>query len=812
MAEKDGVQSSESTGVNRPITYTTYDNLDEATEVQTYDGDGVTISFSGGVPVAPSSSLLRSQEIISYDDQGRVYQDQVYNVDQSDGSVSDTALTTNYYYDHRGDLVAEQDPSGLWTKDVYDGADRLTTEYTTDGAGGTTWADAISVASDDVLEQTQTVYDANSNVIETIDSQRSPDASGTGPLAPATDGVEAVVYYTATYYDAADRPIADVNVGTNGGSSWTRPDDVPSRSDDVLVTSYSYNVAGLVEDVTDPMGIVSRTEYDALGRTTETIANYTGSAETADSDVATQYTYDGDNNVLTVTADEPGGAYQTTEYVYGVTTGGGSAIDSNDLLAAVEYPNASTGAPSSSSEDTYTYNALGQVTSMTDRDGNVHQYTYDVLGRLTADAVTTLGSGVDGSVRRIEYGYDALGNVSLITSYDAASGGSIVNQVLDVYTSLGQLTAEYQSVSGAVDTDTTPAVQYAYDATTGRLTSITYPDGYVLDYNYGSSGSLDDSISRLASISDETGTLESYVYQGLNTVVERDHPQDDVNLIITLDAFGRVAVQDWYDTTTSSTVDYYQYGYDADGNVHYSDNLVDAVFSELYTYNNLNELTSFERGTLTSPLDAISGTPTATQSWDLDALGNFTSVTTNGTTVDNTANQQNEYTALGSATPTYDANGNMTTDETGQQYVYDAWNRLVEVKDSSGDVEATYSYDGLGRRVSETHGDTTTDLYFSAGGQVLEEDVSGTTVAQRLESGLRQRSGAARRHHRWHDDAAVRHAGRQLERDGPGEHVGGGGGALRIQPLRRGDRAGAGLERSAEYGLRDAVPVPGRTL
>ncbi len=588
------------------------------------------------------------------------------------------------------------------------------------------------MASDDVLEQTQTVYDANSNVIETIDSQRSPDASGTGPLAPSTDGVEAVVYYTATYYDAADRPVADVDVGTNGGTAWTRPDDVPSRSDDVLVTSYSYNAAGLVQDVTDPMGIVTRTEYDALGRTTETIANYTGSAETADSDVATQYTYDGDNNVLTVTADEPGGAYQTTEYVYGVTTSGGSAIDSNDLLVAVEYPNASTGAPSSSSEDTYTYNALGQVTSMTDRDGNVHQYTYDVLGRLTADAVTTLGSGVDGSVRRIEYGYDALGNVSLTTSYDAASGGSIVNQVLDVYTSLGQLTAEYQSVSGAVDTSTTPEVQYAYDATTGRLTSITYPDGYVLDYNYGSSGSLNDSISRLDSISDDTGTLESYVYQGLDTVVERDHPQDDVNLIITLDAFGRVAVQDWYDTTTSSTVDYYQYGYDADGDVLYSDNLVDAVFSELYTYNNLNELTSFERGTLTSPLDAISGTPTATQSWDLDALGNFTSVTTNGTTVDNTANQQNEYTALGSATPTYDANGNMTTDETGQQYVYDAWNRLVAVKDSSGDVEASYSYDGLGRRVTETHSDTTTALYFSAAGQVLEEQVGGVTQAHNV--------------------------------------------------------------------------------
>jgi hypothetical protein len=31
--------------------------------------------------------------------------------------------------------------------------------------------------------------------------------------------------------------------------------------------------------------------------------------------------------------------------------------------------------------------------------------------------VTTLGAGVDGSVRRIEYGYDSQGNLSLITSY-----------------------------------------------------------------------------------------------------------------------------------------------------------------------------------------------------------------------------------------------------------------------------------------------------------------------------------------------------------------------------------------------------------
>ena len=120
VASKSGVQTSEDTTTHRPIVYVTYDNLDEATEVQSYDGDGVTLTSSNGVPQAPSSSLLRAQKIISYDDQGRVYQTQTYSVNPSTGAVSSTALTSNYYYDHRGDLVAESDPGGLWTKDVYD--------------------------------------------------------------------------------------------------------------------------------------------------------------------------------------------------------------------------------------------------------------------------------------------------------------------------------------------------------------------------------------------------------------------------------------------------------------------------------------------------------------------------------------------------------------------------------------------------------------------------------------------------------------------------------------------------------------------
>jgi RHS repeat-associated protein len=425
----------------------------------------------------------------------------------------------------------------------------------------------------------------------------------------------------------------------------------------------------------------------------------------------------------------------------------GSNIDSNDIVGKTQFPDPTTGAPSSSQQETATANALGQALTQTDRNGNVHTLSYDVLGRVVSDAATTLGTVVDGSVRRIDTAYDGQGNPYLITSYNAVSGGSIVNQVQQVYNGLDQMTAEYQSHSGAVNTSTTPSVQYAYTEMSGgvdnsRLTSITYPDGYVLTYNYSSG--LNSTISRLSSLSDSSGTLESYKFLGLDTVVERDHPQTNVNqTYITggtgdagdqyagLDRFGRVVDDLWTNTSTTTTTDEFQYGYDQASNVLYRNNTVNTAFGELYTYDVLNQLATFQRGTLNSTKTGLTGSASASQSFSTDAVGNFTSVTTNGTTQTRTANAQNQYTSIsGATTPTYDANGNMTKDETGRQFVYDAWNRLVTVKNSGGTTLESFSYDGLDRRVTQTASGTTTDLFYSDQDQVLEEMQSGATTVR----------------------------------------------------------------------------------
>ena len=274
-----------------------------------------------------------------------------------------------------------------------------------------------------------------------------------------------------------------------------------------------------------------------------------------------------------------------------------------------------------------------------------------------------------------------------------------------------------------------------------RLTSITYPNGRVVTYNYATG--LADAISRLSSITDGATTLEGYSYLGLGTVVARTHPQTGVDLTYVklsgeadgaagdkytgLDAFGRVVDQRW--TTSGGTAaDRRQYGYDRDSNRLYAYNAVNTAASELYAYDGLNQLTSFQRGTLNGTKDGLTGSASRSQSWTTDAVGNFATQVTDGTTQTRSANKQNEISSIsGATTPTYDAAGDMTGDEAGKQDVYDGWGRLVVVKTSGGTTLATYRYDGLNRRVRDVEA-ATTDLYYSAQWQVLEEDVSGSAV------------------------------------------------------------------------------------
>lgn len=726
----------------------TYDNLDRIIQTDRKD------TSSGGNLIGRSTA--------AYDSLGRAYQQITYAVDPSTGTVGNP-LTTSTWYDPVG-RVMKQIGAGdglVATKTAYNAVGWMTATYRSYYTGSPSYSEAGTVSGDIVVEQTEFTQDDAGSVISTASAQRlndSPD-SGTGSAGALTAGTQPKgrISYAASWFDGIGRAVASANYGSI--ASFTRPGTPPARSDTILVTSTDYDDAGRAYQITDPKAIVAKTVFDAAGRVTSRIDDF----GTSKLNRTTNFTYTLDSQIATQVAVNSTTGDQTTTYTYGVSpsTSPASDLASNSLLATIDYP----GSVSGSDQLAFTYNRQGQQKTTTDSRGTVHTLGYDKLGRLVSDTVTTTGSGVDAAVLRIDRAYEVRGMLETVTSFSNTSGtGTPVNQVGLEYNDYGLLTKDAQSHSGAVS-GSTPAVLYTYAGTsTSNYVRRTKVVGDAsTGYDYGATGGINDRLSRVESVFDTntSGVTAEYTYIGAASAVRLDFAEPQVMLDLWggtsgtfdgLDLFGRVIDQRWkFYGGTPADFDRYEYGYDRNSNRLWKQNMVATTgFDEQYTVDNLNRLTQMKRGTLNGS-HVIPGTPVKEQDWKLDPVGNWSEFVedTSGTAVldqTRTASTVNEITSIGTgtvglpvwATPKYDSAGNMeafvkpsalTANLTG---IYDAWNRLVAVKDGSSFV-TEYAYDGLRRRVvkkSYTGGTLTEtrDFYFSDQWQVLDEAVGGATV------------------------------------------------------------------------------------
>jgi len=212
-----------------------------------------------------------------------------------------------------------------------------------------------------------------------------------------------------------------------------------------------------------------------------------------------------------------------------------------------------------------------------------------------------------------------------------------------------------------------------------------------------------------------------------------------------LDRFGRVVDQRWMNSG-GSALDRIQYGFDRASNRLYRANVVAEAVSanqdEYYTYDTLNQLLTLQRGTLNSSRTGIAGTPAAEEDFTFDPTGNWDEYQTKAsgsTTLDQsrTHNAANEIAGIdgSSAYIGQDAAGNVTKAPKPTSWgaanilVYDAWNRLVKVKDGSSTV-ATYAYDGQNRRVNKATG-SMRHYYYTQAWQIIEERLNTATTADR---------------------------------------------------------------------------------
>ena len=643
----------------------------------------------------------------------------------------------------------------------------------------------LALDGDTIIQQSQTWYDQAGESIATAAYERLPNDTTTGALTAANSYATAsVTWYDGLGRGVASASYGREDVdsglthyffnGTTGNLIDANADGLPDVAQNAPPQPYTsqntsslagvdfqlqlveYDAAGRAYRTLDNLGRINETQYDDAGRTVRTIQNYqNGTVEETDTDqdITVDYQYDSSGRMVTMTTynakgdDSNSGTVnvqvQKIKYLYtsAINASWQTAVvyaDSTDVLSQDSTTKVWAITTDSGDHMSTTYDRLGRTTSSTDQRGVVHQYSFDSAGRVSADTVSSLGlagQNVDGTVRRIGTIYDDVGRTRTVTSYSDTAGTVVSNQVYDRYDGWGNLAQEWQSHTGVVDTASTPSVQYVYDdgvaaqvehgeAKYVRLTDVLYPNGRDVQYGYGTTGAIDDVMSRLATIGDQNGTYAAYTYLGAGKIVTEDYVQAQVKLdyahdnLAGFDRFGRVVDQLWESYGENPEVlDEYTYTYDRAGNRAGRTNELNDDLSETYGYNDLDELTSSTRN------DDVD------QSWTLDGLGNWSSFNDDGTTQTRETNEANEITATtGLASPSYDRAGNMTTvpfDVTHTKTAkYDAWNHLVEVSDG-GILVAKFSYDGMGRRIEQLTDfvegvPQTATHYYLNGEQVIE--------------------------------------------------------------------------------------------
>jgi len=344
---------------------------------------------------------------------------------------------------------------------------------------------------------------------------------------------------------------------------------------------------------------------------------------------------------------------------------------------------------------TMTYSGNGAVASLTDGENNTTTYTYDGFDRpikttypggsteqvtlydangnaitkvnragqtftFTYDSLNRLTSK-SGAVPAVNYGYDNLGRMVTATF---ASGQGITNS----FDSLSRLTSTSSNLTGTAQT-----LSYQYDLA-GQRTQLTYPDGHYLNYDRLVTGEV--TAIRLNGAASGPAVIASYAYDDLGN---------------------RSAVTYGDGSSTG-------YGYDP------VSRLASLSHNFAATTNNLTRTFAY------SPASHIKSV-----SSNNDAYAWNGAVNANRPYAVNALNQ---YTSVGSAAFTYDANGNLTSDGTST-FAYDAENRMTSA--TVGGVTSSLSYDPLGRLWRLANGSS--DERYVYDGTDLVAIYSGSTLA-----------------------------------------------------------------------------------
>ena len=437
------------------------------------------------------------------------------------------------------------------------------------------------------------------------------------------------------------------------------------------------------------------------------------------------YQYDANHNVTRVDYYTYSGTLNYTASTYS-----GTGISSDNALLKYEtsYTYNTYGLPTATS----TVSEDGTLTSSTTYDTGSSSRTFgavltetDSLGRVTRYFYDSKNGDLKAVINPDEtglvYTYDDLGNLKLVEpamydsssyaeeSYDSNTSSASATYNYNAQNRLQSIVTEsttyhftYDTFGNSTDvtvgTNNTLA-SYEYNANNGKLSTMTYGNGTVVEYVY-------DELDRVAEVWYTENSIRtkaySYEYDANGNLYRfNDHTAGHVhvykydlngNMLMAVeyaedDFYNKFSTDITYDTENRPTYVYYGFDY-ADptgGN--------DATFIYDYSYNDdstLNKLLIKQNSstvvTITPIYDALSRVTTQT-----NKVGSATNTINyqfkaNGS---NTSAQVSQMTStVGSTTSTYN-------------YTYDENGNITLITDASGNTLYRYQYDDLGQLTRE---------------------------------------------------------------------------------------------------------------
>lgn len=673
------------------------------------------------------------------------------------GASSPTAISTaQFWYDNAGQIVTSEDAKLNQTTYSYDsGTDTFQTGVTYPTTGG-------------VAHSTGATWDVIRGVmLSSTDMNHNTTTYTYDPmLRPSTTSGPGGWNQTFGYSFGPSSPNTSVStLHATGGSNVTmtayldpygrriKTDSTDTPSDDLV--TYAYDGYGNVNSVSNPYrsgGTVSNTIYtfDALGRPTKILdsdgsstqtASYSGNSVTATDEAGHQreLSVDGLGRINKVMEpDSSGSLTLETDYLYDQNAVKGSGSTFTTYQTIVNQKGGS-GSQSNWRTRTLTFDMLGRTTTSVVPESGTTTYTYPNGSGSCAGIATLVCGRTDANATLTTYSYDAL-NRPTGRTYSGSSIGNRTPSVTYYYdqTSYNGLTISNGNGPRTGMSDGSGATAWSFDGM-GRTASIRKTINSVTKqavYTYNADGSINtvddyggttftysyDVSGRPISVVD--GSSNSYAGSGVYNAAGQL-----TSLIHQLTSSGgRYARSIQYNTMlqpsvisatlNGNTIQSLSYGYGTagtdNGTILSITNGMDSSRSQTYTYDPMNRLASGRDTSHWGETYTYDNWGNLYQTTQMSGLGgNNWSVTANG---------NNQLSNL-----TYDSAGEVSKDQYGDLYTYDAEGRIL----AAG--TGTYVYDGDGNRVEKNVSGTTALYWPGASGILNESNSSGSAMGKQVQ-------------------------------------------------------------------------------